>query len=163
MHLYDPHEVSGSSIMPSYAFLFRDRRGNDLVAYLTSLRGLGAEAHIANEQRWHLPLDALAAANPADGPSLYTQYCATCHNPSGRSRLRWQSEFIESPAILSAGVMQTATANTPESARVDHLAQIIKFGIPDSDMAGHEYLSDHDVASLSKWLAQNSAPPAQKQ
>ena len=37
MHLYNPREVSGSSIMPSYALLFRDQRGNDLVAYLASL------------------------------------------------------------------------------------------------------------------------------
>jgi cbb3-type cytochrome oxidase cytochrome c subunit len=163
MHLYDPHEVSGNSIMPSYAFLFRDRRGNDLVAYLGSLRGPGSEMHIAGQQRWHLPAEAIAAANPDDGTSLYKQYCATCHNPNGPTRLRWQSQFIESPAILSTGALQAGSGNMAESARVDHLAQIIKFGIPDSDMAGHEYLSDRDIASLSKWLAQNSAPPAQKQ
>ena len=163
IHLYDPHEVSGNSVMPSYAFLFRDQRGNDLVAYLASLHGSGAELHVAEQQRWHLPADSLAAANPADGLPLYNRYCATCHNADGQTRLRWHSEFIESPAVLSAGALRSRADGTAKSARVDHLAQIIKFGIPNSDMAGHEYLSDDDIASLSKWLAQNSAPPAQRQ
>lgn len=163
MHLYDPHEVSGGSVMPSYAFLFHDQRGNDLVAYLASLHSSGAEMHIAEEEHWHLPADALSTANQADGLALYNRYCATCHNADGRTRLQWQSEFIESPAILSAGALQSGASGSAESAREDHLAHIIKFGIPNSDMAGHEYLSDHDIASLSKWLAQNSARPAQKQ
>jgi cytochrome c oxidase cbb3-type subunit 2 len=161
MHFYYPRQVSGPSIMPSYAFLFRDEKGNDLVAYLASLRGPGAELHIADEQRWHLPAEALVAADPADGRPLYYRYCATCHDAGGSTRLRWQSEFIQPPAILNSGVMLTGAG--AESARVDHLAKIIKFGIPNSDMAGHEYLSDCDIASLSKWLAQNSARPAQKQ
>ena len=167
MHLYNPREVSGSSIMPSYAFLFRDQRGNDLVAYLASLGGPAAQQHVADQQQWHLPPEALAAANPADGPRLYNHYCATCHNADGRTRLKWQSEFIESPAILTAGAItrsatQTGSTAKPESARIEHLAQIIKFGIPNSDMAGHEYLPDKDIASLSSWLAQNTAQPAQK-
>lgn len=163
MHLYDPHEISGSSVMPSFAFLFRDERGNDLVAYLASLRSPVAETRITEEQHWHLPETTVAGANPADGLALYNRYCATCHSAAGRTRLRWQSDFIESPAILSAGALQSGSSETAESTRVDHLAQIIKFGIPNSDMAGHEYLSDRDIASLSKWLAQNSAPPTQKQ
>ncbi|HEY2469393.1 MAG TPA: cbb3-type cytochrome c oxidase subunit II [Terracidiphilus sp.] len=163
MHLYDPHEVSGGSVMPSYSFLFRDGRGNDLVAYLASLRGKGSETRVAREQQWHLPTDALAAANPDDGPSLYNRYCSTCHNANGRTRLRWESDFIESPAILSAGALQSGIGEAAESARAGHLAEIIKFGIPNSDMAGHEYLSDRDIASISKWLAQSSARPAQKQ
>ncbi len=163
MHLYNPREVSGSSIMPSYAFLFSDERGNDLVAYLSNLHGPVAQQHIADEQQWHLPADALATANLVDGPQLYNRYCATCHNADGRTRLNWQSEFMESPAILNSGAMQIGGGTRPESARVDHLAQIIKFGVPNSEMAGHEYLPDKDIASLSSWLAQNTAQAAHKQ
>lgn len=163
MHLYDPHEVNGSSIMPSYAFLFQDERGNDLVAYLASRRSRDAEMHVADEQRWRLPAEALASASPVDGRALYNRYCATCHNADGATRLRWQSEFIESPAILNFGAMQTSGDATAESARIEHIAQIIKFGIPNSDMAGHEYLSDKDIASLSSWLAQSTAQPVVKQ
>jgi cytochrome c oxidase cbb3-type subunit 2 len=157
MQLTDPNAVSGSSVMPSYSFLFRNRRGNDLVAYLASLHSAGTEQHIADEQRWHLPASALAVADPARGSGLYDRYCATCHNAQGQTRLKWQSQFIESPAVLTSGALDAGAAgHTTESARIDHLAQIIKFGIPNSDMAGHEYLSDLDVASLSKWLVQNS-------
>jgi cbb3-type cytochrome c oxidase subunit II len=162
MHLYNPREVSGSSIMPSYSFLFRDQRGNDLVAYLESLQGPADRQHIADEQQWYLPADALASSNPAEGPQLYNRYCGTCHNADGRTRLRWQSEFMESPAILNSGALQIGGSSTPESTRVDHLAQIIKFGIPNSDMAGHENLPNKDIASLSSWLAHNTAQPAHK-
>lgn len=163
MHLFAPAQVSGSSIMPSYAFLFRDGRGNDLVAYLASRHGSGAQQHIADEQQWHLPATARAAANLADGQQLYSRYCATCHNADGRTRIKWQSEFTESPAILAAGANIVGGSTAPQSERIDHLAQIIKFGVPNSDMAGHEYLPDKDIASLSSWLAQSSSQPAQKQ
>ena len=164
MHLFDPRQVSGSSIMPSYAFLFRDQRGNDLVAYLSSLHSQAAQQqHIVDQQQWHLPANAIAAARPADGPQLYRHYCATCHEAGGRTRTRWQAEFTESPAILSAGTMRGGNSAGSASATIDHLAQIIKFGVPNSDMAGHEYLPDTDIASLSMWLAQSGQPPAQKQ
>lgn len=150
MHLYDPRGVSGSSIMPSYAALFRSRKGNDLVAYLASLRS-AANSYMTEEQTWHLPPGAVSNANPAEGQSLYHRYCATCHNPNGRTRARWQSEFIESPAILRAGAMQSQ----PDA--MDHVARIIKFGIPESDMAGHEHMPDDDIGSLSVWLTQKTA------
>jgi len=163
MHLYNPREVSGASIMPSFAFLFRDQRGNDLVAYLASLRGPGTAQHIADQQQWRLPPDILASASPADGPQLYNRYCATCHNANGRTRLQWQSQFIESPAVLTATPTQSSFTSKPKPAQIDHFAPIIKFGIPNSDMAGHEYLSDKDIASLSLWLAQSTVQPSQDQ
>lgn len=154
MHLFDPKEVSGSSGMPSYAFLFRTRKGDDLVAFLSSLGASATTRRIANEQQWHLPQDVLDNDNPAAGEKLYNEYCATCHSADGRTRLRWQSDLTESPAVLRAEALHSSHLPQRESARVEHLAQIIKFGIPNSDMAGHERLSDKDVASLSLWLAQ---------
>ena len=44
--------------------------------------------------------------------------------------------------------------------RLQLLAQISKFGIPGTDMPGHEYLSDHEIASLALWLSQMSAQPS---
>src|ERR1019366_1740992 len=38
-HFYNPPELSHASIMPSYVYLFQDRRGDDLVAYLASRQG----------------------------------------------------------------------------------------------------------------------------
>jgi mono/diheme cytochrome c family protein len=162
MHLYNPREVSGASTMPSYAFLFRNRRGNDLVAYLASLRAPETAQHSADEQQWRLPVDVLASVNAADGPQLYRRYCATCHDTNGRTRLKWQSQFIESPAVLAARPTSPNRTSKPQPAQIDHFAQIIKFGIPDSDMAGHQHLPDNDIASLSLWLAQNTTPPSQE-
>jgi cytochrome c oxidase cbb3-type subunit 2 len=112
MHLYNPREVSGSSIMPSYALLFRSQRGNDLVAYLASLGAPAAKQHIVDEQQWHLSSEALASADSANAPQLYNHYCATCHNADGRTRLKWESEFIESPAILTVGAITTVDPNS---------------------------------------------------
>ncbi len=143
--------------MPSYANLFRTERGNDLVAYLASLRGSPESQPAADQQTWHISPQTIAAADSEEGHSLYDRYCATCHNANGRTRLRWQSKFIESPAILRAGAMQS------EPGARDHLAQIIKFGIPDSDMAGHENMPDKDIASLLAWLTQKPKQPVGKQ
>nr|AYC79501.1 hypothetical protein [uncultured bacterium] len=151
MHLYSPDEVSGSSIMPSYANLFRTEKGNDLVAYLATLRATGRQLSGSDEQAWHLSAETIAAGRAAQGQALYNRYCSTCHSANGRTRLRWQSEFIESPAVFRAGVMQSQPTAT------DHVARIIKFGIPDSDMAGHENMPDTDIASLLAWLMEKPA------
>jgi cytochrome c oxidase cbb3-type subunit 2 len=158
IHLFNPSEVSGASIMPSYAFLFQDKRGDDLVAYLSSLRSPSSDEHLADENHWHLPGDVIARANAVEGQRLYDRFCATCHNPNGRTRATWRSSFTEQPAVLEAGALSAAqSANA--SSRIDHLAHIIKFGIPDSDMAGHEYLPDRDIASLALWLTQDVVQP----
>src|ERR1035438_1785476 len=52
LHFFNPPEVSGASIMPSYAFLFRDRRGDDLVSYLVSLQGSALPQHRIEEDNW---------------------------------------------------------------------------------------------------------------
>ena len=92
-HFFNPPEVSGASIMPSYAFLFRDRRGDDLVAYLESLRSSGAEQHLTSERLWHSSLSAFTQADARDGERLFNLHCATCHSAGGRTRLIWQARF----------------------------------------------------------------------
>jgi cytochrome c oxidase cbb3-type subunit 2 len=157
MHFFNPAEVSGSSIMPSYGFLFRDQRGNDLVAYLKSLRGPGTEEHIALETQWDPSGVAIAGANPVDGLRLYNRDCATCHSPEGRTRIAWRSSFMKLPPNLAAD--PPTSLSDPVLSRFDRIAQITKFGIPGTDMPGHEYLSDRDIASISLWLTQNMPLP----
>jgi len=159
-HLFDPAEVSGTSIMPSFSRLFRDRRGNDLVAYLSNLHGSGYAEHRAEEEKWHLSPVAIGEASLSDGQRLYVRNCATCHSANGRTRLAWQSRFIEQPAILAAGALRNNEPASSEALKLDHLARIVKFGIADSDMAGHEYMSNKDIASICLWLSQNVAPPS---
>jgi cbb3-type cytochrome c oxidase subunit II len=160
-HFFNPVEVSGASIMPSYGFLFRDERGNDLIAYLETLRGTGVAQHLAAEKLWQPAPRALAQASAATGAHLYHRDCATCHDANGRTRRAWQPSFKQLPTDLATGPFLYLLSSDSPKQRTTRLEQIIKFGIPGTDMAGHEYLSDRDVASLSLWLSQDSAKPGQ--
>jgi len=162
-HFYNPAQVSGSSVMPSYGFLFRDERGDDLVAYLESLHTEGTAQHTAEEIEWQPTTTALAQANLADGRRLYQRDCANCHAADGPTRRAWQTSFRQLPANLAEGPYLYLPPSDSQQQRMIHLAQIVKFGIPGTDMPGHEYLSDADIASISLWLsqviAQRSQPP----
>jgi cbb3-type cytochrome oxidase cytochrome c subunit len=162
-HLYDPSEVSPGSFMPSYAHLFQDNRGNELVAYLESLRGAGTNEHLAAEMAWHPSSAAFAEASAGDGRRLFHLYCATCHNESGSTRRTWQTSFTRLPPNLSTGPFQHLPVAGSAAQLEDRLAQIARFGIPGTDMPGHEYLSDKEIASISLWLAQSIAQPARNQ
>lgn len=157
MHFFNPPEVSGASIMPSYAFLFRDGRGNDLVAYLQSLRGPGTQQHVTEEEQWSPSAEAAAQASAADGERLFGRYCATCHSKDGRTRTAWQESFKRLPPDLSVGpFFYLPPAEMPEL-RLERLEQIARFGIPGTDMPGHEYLTGRQIASINLWLLQNMA------
>ena len=160
-HFHDPPEVSGASIMPSFALLFRDQRGDDLVAYLESLRGEGAQQHIAEEGHWQPSGAAMQAADAAEGQQVYRRYCATCHDANGRTHLTWQSCFRRPPTDLVNGPFRHVPATATRQGQLVRLEQIAKFGIPGTDMPGHEYLPDNEIASVSLWLLQNMAQPVQ--
>jgi cytochrome c oxidase cbb3-type subunit 2 len=140
--------------MPSYAFLFHDQRGDDLTAYLESLKTAGTEEHQTAERLWGPSSSALAQADASDGERLFRRHCATCHSAGGRTRLIWQNNFKRLPPDLAVGPFFYLPPSGPAAARINRLAQIAKFGIPGTDMPGHEYLSDNDIASISLWLSQ---------
>jgi cbb3-type cytochrome c oxidase subunit II len=161
-HFYNPAEVSGSSIMPSYGFLFRDKRGDDLVAYLESLRTGDTAKQLTSENLWHPSASAIAQATAADGERLYMRDCANCHSANGSVRREWLSNFKRSPSDLARGpYVDLPSFNSPQQ-RVTRLEQIAKFGIPGTDMPGHEYLSDRDIASIGLWLSRMMAQPNQQ-
>ncbi len=160
MHFFNPAAVSGASIMPTYGFLFRDQRGNDLVAYLLSLRGPDAEAHIAGENTWQPDAHAIAGANESDGEKLYARDCATCHTIHGATRTQWLPAFAKVPSDLTTMPSLELRAGMDPRQQVLALARITKFGIAGTDMAGHEYLSDQDVLSIALWLSHHVASAA---
>jgi mono/diheme cytochrome c family protein len=143
--------------MPSFAFLFRDQRGYDLVVYLASLESGDTQRHLAEEKAWQPSAAAVSSANLAEGESLYQRQCATCHDANGRTRLQFQSQFKRPPNSLFAGPFTHQSSAISAADRSDQMARIIKFGIPGTDMPGHEYLSDQQVASLTLFLAQRSS------
>jgi len=145
-HLLDPAELSYHSPMPSFGFLFRDGRGSELVAYLSSLHGPGGQQQLQREAAWAPSTSATQTANINAGALIYEQHCATCHDPRGAARLQWLSEWKNTPQTLRE--LRQSAARQPQS----KLAQITKFGIVGTDMPGHEYLNDQQIASVALWL-----------
>jgi cytochrome c oxidase cbb3-type subunit 2 len=152
-HLYDPAQITGGSIMPSFAMLFNDSRGEDLVAYLASLQSGNVTGHLAEEQAWRPSALAEQQANPVEGHREYQKFCGTCHDSDGATRVRWQSALREQPADVVRGPFRYPAPADPDQRRA-RFEQVAKFGIPGTDMPGHEYLSDHEIASLDLWLNQ---------
>jgi cytochrome c oxidase cbb3-type subunit 2 len=159
LHFCAPSEVSGASIMPSYAFLFRDRRGDDLVSYLVSLQGGSEQQHRIEEENWHP--SSYATASASDGNRLFHRYCATCHDAGGETR--WATGYKRRPPDLTVGPYLHLSPSDDSSLQRDRLARIAKFGIHQTDMPGHEYLSDTEIASISLWLSQQIRQPNQSQ
>jgi cytochrome c oxidase cbb3-type subunit 2 len=149
--------------MPAYGFLFRDQRGSDLVAYLESLQGNDTEQHLDREKQWQPSASSIAQANEYHGEGLYRRDCSTCHNTNGATRRVWQSSFQHLPVELPYGPYAYFSPSDSEQQRFTRLAQIAKFGIPGTDMPGHEYLSDRDIDSISLWLTQAIAQSNRKQ
>jgi cbb3-type cytochrome c oxidase subunit II len=160
-HFFSPSEVSHASFMPSYAPLFQDHRGDDLLAYVQSLHSADTSEHRLAEKAWHPSPAATAQANAKDGARLFHVYCVTCHAADGRTRQTWRASFKRLPPDFAKGPFLYVMDSDSTEQRRGLLGQIVKFGLPGTDMPGHEYLSDNDVASLSAWLMQSIPVPTQ--
>jgi cbb3-type cytochrome c oxidase subunit II len=156
-HLIHPSQVTGGSVMPSFAHLFRDQRGDDLVTYLASLHSGDAQHQRGQEQSWQPSAAAASLADPAEGQILYEHQCATCHDANGLTRIEYQSQFTQSPANIFTGPFKYLPSSPSVADRSAPLSRISKFGIPGTDMPGHEYLSDQQIASLALYLMQRSS------
>ena len=152
-HMIDPAALSYKSAMPSYAFLFEDTRGSDLVAYLASLHAPDVQGHLEQENTWQPSAAALLEADKEEGATIYARSCATCHDQNGAARAEWRTDFHKLPPD------QAALRSELDEYTTKRIAQIIKFGLPNTDMPGHEYFSDRQVASLTLWLTRRSAQP----
>jgi mono/diheme cytochrome c family protein len=160
-HFFHPSEVSHASFMPSYAYLFRDApdsRGDDLIAYLQSLRS-ASTAHEIQEQAWSPSPQSMAQASAQDGARLATLYCSTCHAGNGATREQWKTSFRRLPPDLATGPFLHLQACDAPAERMARLARVIKFGLPGTDMPGHEYLPDGEIASIAVWLNQTIPQP----
>ena len=142
-HFLNPQALAPDSTMPSYALLFKDGRGDDLVRYLKQ-SGAGATASLMEQSsRW-------APAGPPggiDGRKLFATHCAACHGVQGDGKGPLAGHFAKPPANLTQGPFVRTPAGDTLELRV---ARVIKFGIPGADMPGHETLSDAEVLALTE-------------
>lgn len=147
LHLRNPRMVSPGSKMPSYAHLFRDGRGDDLVAYLSSL------GHETSAQHWALaqsfPRGGIAPHGLSHGRALFARYCTPCHGSSGRGDGPAAGELQPATAIdLLKPQFLLVPADGDGEPDPEALARTIKFGIPGTSMPGHEVFSDEEIAEL---------------
>jgi cbb3-type cytochrome c oxidase subunit II len=151
IHFMNPRDVSYHSIMPRFDYLFRDSRGSDLVAYLASLNSPGHwNSDTAN---WQPQPTAQALAARIDGSRLFAEHCATCHTANGLARSKWSASFHRPPPDLANDGFQNVPAQaTPLQLRTG-IARITKFGLQGTDMAGHEYLPDEQIAAIADFVA----------
>jgi cbb3-type cytochrome oxidase cytochrome c subunit len=165
IHQMDPRALSYHSVMPSYAYLFKDTRGPDLIAYLASLKSPNSGQHLQQViASWQPSAASLAASTHLNGPRLYSEYCATCHAPNGYVITHWRSSFKKPPPDLATAPLQHVPATSAPTQQRLALAKIIKFGIPNTDMAGHEYLPDAQIVALAgqvRAMRRSSSPAKQ--
>ncbi len=148
-HFRQPNVLSYHSPMPAYEYLFADERGASLIAYLQSLGVAGQRAHYAAALDWRLSEASRAAAKELDGAALLQKHCATCHEAQGRARTTWPRGWLRPPPNLVAGPFVYAPSGMDSRWRQARVAEIIKFGLPGTEMPGHEYLADAEVAAMA--------------
>ncbi len=151
-HLLAPGLVSPGSRMPSYRHLFDggSTRGEDLVAYLMSLGEESLMEHVAQAAAWQPR--AVLPGSADRGKTLFERSCASCHGPDGAGDGPLASVFNRPAANLRKGPFWFVAQGLEPDAQAVALARIVKYGLPGSPMAGHEYFSDADVSHVVAYL-----------
>ncbi len=147
-HFLNPQQLVPGSPMPSYAPLFADGRGEALIAYLQST-AIGWVNTCAGKAADWFPSKTATAGTPADGLRLFARLCSACHGEGGRGDGPLAAVLSKPPANLAAGpFLWTAGADSLEL----RISRVVKFGLPGTDMAGHEVLSDGEVLALTDYV-----------
>ena len=136
--------------MPSYAHLFNagESKGENLIDFLMD-QGLKNYSERFDEiQGWFLQDLELSANQAKEGQRLFLEHCSTCHGHSGLGDGPMSHQWMRAPANLVRGPFP----HTGEGDREQTLARIVKFGIPGSDMPGHETLENAEVLGLVNYL-----------
>ena len=148
LHFIEPRSLVPDSTMPSYAHLFADARGEDLIAYLTHTAERDIPVVQALAQSWQ----AQEAPGEAEmGRVLYQEHCAVCHGEGGRGDGILAIRLSRPPANLAAGPWIWSAQRDGESASAS-IARIIRYGIPGTDMPGHETWTPEQLQSVAEYL-----------
>lgn len=146
-HFLNPRALAPDSPMPSYAHLFNDGRGDDLVRHL-KVSGVAATASLmAESAKWQ----PAGTADGSDAKALFIANCAACHGPEGVGNGPLAANFLRPPANLTKGPFIWTIVGDALDLRV---ARVVKFGIPGVDMPGHETLRDSEVLALTQHVLQ---------
>ncbi len=141
-HFIEPRTLVPKSPMPSYAHLFANSRGDDLVRYLAESGKERIENVRENASQWKPG----STAAHEDAKVLFSSYCAACHGASGLGNGPLARNFSKLPANLTKGPFLWTPAGEDLETRV---ARVIKFGVPGTDMPGHEVMTDAQIMALT--------------
>jgi hypothetical protein len=146
LHFVNPRELSPRSPMPSYAGLFTDSRGDDLIAFLRKVPPDAIAARATATATW-----APQPGGPIpDGAPLFQEHCAVCHGPVGHGDGGFATSPMKRPTDLDHGPFLW----TPSGPDLENrIARTIKFGVPGTDMPGHETLDDARIKALARYVA----------
>jgi len=147
-HLKDPRSLAKHSMMPSYEYLFGDRRGEDLIAFLQSL----GQSTFADRQKTIAEWEPETAATPINftkACALYLADCSPCHGISSRGDGPLAEVLAVKPRDLLGDdwIFVNGSENEEKG-----LARVIKFGVPGTNMPGHESYSDEEVMGLVNYI-----------
>jgi cytochrome c oxidase cbb3-type subunit 2 len=147
LHLITPRTIAPGSVMPAYAHLFvpGDSRGPDLLTYLSSL-GTGMAVERFDFVSVWRPV-GLSLQTVAPNEKLFLRLCANCHGPTGQGDGILARQLEPAPPDWTRGARRFAA---PGEDPLLFLCRLIKFGLPGTAMAGHEYLPDEEVIGLAR-------------
>jgi cytochrome c oxidase cbb3-type subunit 2 len=125
-----------------------NERGEALLAYLMSLGAETKSERLDLVQNWTLE----ATGSAEDGAQLYKKYCIQCHGAEANGKGPMMTKIGQQARDLINENIYYAPESLDAETRRHALARLIKFGIPNTTMPGHEYLSDTDIASLTDYV-----------
>lgn len=150
IHQIEPATLSPGTRMPAYPALFDANHtdGWDLIQYLDSLGSDQTGTLWQNFQVWQPQQSELEASGQTE--QRFRQFCAPCHGEEARGNGPLAGNFQPRPRnlIRDPFIFQGQTEVQL------HLARTIKFGLPGTEMPGHESWTDSQINSLAAWLAQ---------
>lgn len=155
-HFLDPRQFSPDSVMPSYGHLFLDGRGEDLISFLRQhVVEDVAEVQLCAAGWKPTPIPQ---ADPRHGQELFSKSCSTCHGTGGRGDGALSQSLKSPPRNLVTGPFSWTLAR-PDEPQLSTVMRVLKFGIPGTDMPGHETWSDQDLADLAAWVLEMRQKP----
>jgi mono/diheme cytochrome c family protein len=145
LHFLNPRDFSPDSPMPSYVHLFKDTRGDDLMAFLRDVPADAISSRVTTAATW----TPQPATPIPDGAPLFLRHCAACHGPVGHGDGKIASSLVKRPTDLDRGPFVW----TPSGPDLENrIARAIKFGLPGTDMPGHETLDDARIVALARYI-----------
>ncbi len=144
-HFINPQQLVPGSSMPAYGPLFADARGEDLIAYLQGTAAGWVNTSPGRAGEW-IPNKAAGVAPGTDGARMFVRLCTACHGADGLGDGALAGGLTKRPANLADGPFLWTAGTDSLELRV---ARVVKFGLPGTDMPGHEVLSDAEVLALT--------------